>query len=73
MERITVAVGKRYSSRIGEMMALEDEMEMKALRESGILDSINETLSGGKSGCAIYCGTSGDMKAIEEASKIFKD
>ena len=55
------------------MMALEDEMEMKALRESGILDSVSETLSGGKTGCVTYCGTSGDTKAIEEVSKIFKN
>lgn len=73
MERITIAVGKRYNSRIGEMMALEDEMEMKALRESGILDSVSDTLSEGKVGSAIVCGTSGDVEAINKASKIFKD
>jgi hypothetical protein len=72
MERITVAVGGRYRSRIGEMMALEDEMEMKALRESGILDSVRETLSEGKTGCVVFCGTGGDIKTLEEAAKTFK-
>jgi len=68
-----VSVGGRYNSTISKMFALEDEMEMKALRESGILESINETLSGAKSGCVTYVGTSGDTEAIERTNKVLKE
>lgn len=68
-----VPIGGRYNSRISQMFALEDEMEMKALKESGILESVNETLSGGKSGCVTYVGTSGDTDKIKEAENLFKN
>lgn len=76
MERMKkeVIVSKRYNSRIGQMFALEDAMEMEALRKSGILESVESTLKpDSKVGCAVYIGTSGDLAEIEKVNEMFKN